>query len=112
VFLVSGDSSYVTGTQLFVNGPRNRPIRFETGLEFEDEPRLGKGRWYAAIDGTSFQEYSYQLSANLQTGLLSRSANSDRRYRFGIELYDGRSQLDTFFQFRERYATIGMWFDL
>lgn len=93
-------------------GTRNKPLRLQTGLEFEDKPRLGKSRWYAAIDATSFEENDYEVSANLQTGFAFSSAGSPRRYRFGIELYDGRSQLDTFFMYRERYAVIGMWLDL
>lgn len=93
-------------------GTRNKPVRLQTGLEFEDKPRLGKSRWYAALDVTSFEENDYEVSANLQTGFLFSSAGSPRRYRFGIELYDGRAQLDTFFMFRERYAVIGMWLDL
>lgn len=93
-------------------GTRNRPLRFQMGLEFEDQPRLGMSRWYAALDATSFEENDYEVSTNLQTGFVFSSPGSPRRYRFGIELYDGRSQLDTFFMSRERYAVIGMWLDL
>jgi uncharacterized protein DUF1207 len=93
-------------------GTRNRPLRLQMGLELEDQPRLGKSRWYAALDATSFEENDYEVSANLQTGFVFSSNGSPRRYRFGIELYDGRSQLDTFFMFHERYAVIGMWLDL
>ncbi len=93
-------------------GTRNRPLRLQTGVEFEDKPRLGSGRWYAAFDATSFEENDYEVSANLQTGVVLSSARSPRRYRFGIELYDGRSHLDSFFMFRERYAVVGMWLDL
>jgi len=93
-------------------GTRNKPLRLQTGLELEGKPRLRNGRWYAALDVTSFEENDYEVSANLQTGIVFGSAESPRRYRFGIELYDGRAQLDTFFMFRERYAVIGMWLDL
>lgn len=93
-------------------GIRNRPLRLQTGLEFEGRPRFGAGRVYAALDATSFEENDYEISANLQTGIVYSSAGSPRRYRFGIELYNGRSQLDTFFRSHERYAVIGMWLDL
>ena len=36
----------------------------------------------------------------------------ERRWRFGIEYYDGRAQLGEFFQDDERYISIGLWLDL
>lgn len=93
-------------------GPENRPLRLQTGLEFEDKPRLGSSRFYAALDVTSFQENRYQTSKNLQTGLLFQSAGSARKYRFGVELYRGRAQLDNFFLDHEKYLIVGMWLDL
>jgi hypothetical protein len=93
-------------------GKGNRPMRVESGIEFHDKPRLGAGRFYAAVDATSFQENGWKVSTNLQTGVLFQSHGSDRKYRFGIELYRGRSQVDSFYRYHERYATIGMWLDL
>lgn len=93
-------------------GPRNRPIRLQTGLEFTDRPRFGSSRLYAALDATSFEENDYDISANLQAGILLQSAGSHRKYRIGFELYDGRAQLDSFFLNHERYATFGFWLDL
>ncbi len=106
-FRTYGDFGY--GINL---GPENRPIRLQSGIEFEDEPRLGNGRLYAALDVTSFEENGYQTSKNLQAGILFQSAGSDRQYRFGVELYKGRAQLDNFFLDHERYVIVGMWLDL
>lgn len=92
--------------------PGTRPVRLQAGLEFEDRPRLWNSRWYAAVDASSFEDNDYRISTDLQTGLLFRSTGSDREYRFGVELYDGRSQLDAFYRYHERYAVFGMWLDL
>ena len=93
-------------------GVRNEPLRLQTGIEVESWPILANGHWYAGLDLTSFQENDFEISTNLQTGIVFPFGDADRWYRFGIELYDGRAQLDSFFLFHETYLVVGVWLDL
>jgi len=66
--------------------------------------------WYTALDLSGYQENRWQLNTTVQLGL---SVNTGyHAWRLGLEFYQGRSQLGEFFQDRERYAAIGLWFDL
>lgn len=90
-------------------GELNEPWRLQGGVELTSAKRPFE--WYAALDLTSFQENDWNLSSNLQTGI-ALPTRGGRAYRFGLELYRGRAQLDSFFLFRESYVVVGAWLDL
>ncbi len=87
--------------------------RLQAGVEYETAPFLwGDGSLYAALDVTVWQENGWEPSFTAQTGVKWRIDALDRELRFGLQYYDGRSQIGEFFQDRERYVAFGYWFDL
>jgi hypothetical protein len=98
-------------------GKLNKPLRGQAGLEYESNLRSwseGKASlgWYSGVNVTGWEENDWEVSATLQTGMVARFPASGKYYRLAVELYDGRSQLDAFFLFRESYLTVGFWLDL
>jgi hypothetical protein len=98
-------------------GKLNRPLRAQAGLEYESGLRSRSDRsaslgWYSGVNVTGWEENDWRVSATLQTGIVASFPASGRHYRLAVELYDGRSQLDAFFLFRESYITVGVWLDL
>ncbi len=86
--------------------------RVQAGLQYE-KPGVfmnGKVGWYGAIDISAFQEDDWNKNTTFQIGFdwLAR----DRRWRLGLEYYDGRSQYGEFFQNKEKYVSIGLWMNL
>jgi hypothetical protein len=93
-------------------GMLNRPWKMQTGLEYESVPFGRRARWYAATDMTTWKENAWQPSVNLQTGIVFPFPETGRAYRFGVEVYRGRAQLDSFENHREDYIVVGTWLDL
>lgn len=93
-------------------GSLNDLWRAQTGLEYESPPLIRRARWYAAINVTTWLETRWQPSVNLQTGIAFPFPESARMYRFGVEVYRGRAQLDSFQNHREGYIVVGAWLDL
>lgn len=96
-------------------GPLNEPWRVQGGLEYESarSPRGSASMgWYSAVNLSAWEENDWEASATWQTGIVAAFPATGRHYRLAIELYDGRSQLDAFFLFRETYITLGLWLDL
>lgn len=93
-------------------GPLNEPLRLQSGLEWEGVPRWGGWRFYAATDVATWEEDDWDVSVAIQSGLVLPLPQKTRWYRLGIEFYDGRSRLDSFQQFHERYVVVGLWLDL
>jgi hypothetical protein len=93
------------------NETLQRAGRAEVGLQYEKAslftPRIGA---YAAIDISAYEENDWQRNTTLQVGISWPS--QERRWRFGIEYYDGRSQLGEFFQQHEKYFSLGLWLDI
>jgi opacity protein-like surface antigen len=88
------------------------PWRVQIGLQYQ-RPGVfldGNAGWYTALDISSYEEndwdknYSFQLGFDMPTEY--------RRWRLGLAYYNGRSQYGEFFQYREKYYTIGLWVDL
>jgi hypothetical protein len=88
------------------------PARLQAGLEYENPKSLWKDilGWYAALDVQTWEERDWQVDIAAQTGLLLHSAG--RKVRLGIEYYDGRSTLGEFFQYDEKYISLGIWMDI
>ncbi len=66
--------------------------------------------WYAAADGSVYEERDWDLNISVQAGLAMH--RNERTWRFGVEHYDGRSLLGEFFQDDERYTALGLWLSL
>ena len=87
------------------------PGRVDIGHEYEVRERLWNNRvgWYAALDLSAFEERRWQIDSSLQAGFVVYAG--ERRWRLGIEYYDGRAPLGEFFQDDQRYIGIGLWLD-
>ena len=86
--------------------------RIQLGLQYE-KPGLfmnGKVGWYTALDISAFEENDWNNNITLQLGF--DMPLPERRWRLGLEYYDGRSQYGEFFQEQEEYVSIGLWMDL
>ena len=86
--------------------------RAQIGLQYE-KPAVfmdGKVGWYSALDISAFEEDDWDKNITFQVGFDWQAR--DRRWRLGLEFYDGRSQYGEFFQNQEKYASIGVWLDL
>lgn len=88
------------------------PWRAQFGFEYESSPRFWQRRagWYAALDAQSFEERDWRIDVAVQTGFVLRS--SGRPWRLGVEWYRGRPPVGEFFQFTERYISLGVWIDV
>ena len=86
--------------------------RAQIGLQYE-KPSVfldGKAGWYSALDISAYEEDDWDKNITFQVGFAMPTR--DRRWRFGLEYYDGRSQYGEFFQNKDKYASIGIWMDL
>ncbi len=86
--------------------------RAQVGLQYE-KPGVfmdGKVGWFSALDISAYEEDDWDRNTTFQIGFDFR--RSDRRWRFGFEYYDGRSQYGEFFQDRDQYVSLGFWIDL
>ena len=85
--------------------------RAEWGLQYERQnlfwDRIGG---YTALDISSYEENNWQANTTVQLGISWPTLK--RQWRLGIEYYDGRSQMGEFFQFDEKYLSLGLWMDL
>lgn len=85
--------------------------RFELGIQFEQLRNFFDfSGFYSALDLSSSEESNWGINANIQLGIVF--ARDERRWRFGLEYYDGRSQLGEYFQDSEKYIGIGFWIDI
>lgn len=93
------------------NAEGEKPGRFETGFEIEyPEVVWNDFGWYSAADLSSWQERDWRLNASFQTGLFLPM--KERMYRFGIQIYKGRSTLGEFFKSDESQISFGFWVDI
>lgn len=88
-----------------------RAGRVEWGLQY-DRPALFNHviGGYIALDLSGYEENNWDTNTTLQLGI--QWPTEKRRWRLGIEYYDGRSQLGEFFQAHEKYLSLGIWLDL
>lgn len=91
-------------------------LRAQIGFEWVGEPRRTilrePARFYAALDIEAMEERDWQPRFTFQTGLYLLMDGGTRRYRVGVELYDGPSALGEFFFRDESYVGFGLWFDI
>lgn len=85
--------------------------RSEIGFQYENEKYwMSKLGWYMGADFSSYEENNWDINTSLHLGLISRA--NERKYRFGIAFYEGRSPLGEFFQRKEKYISFGLWIDI
>jgi hypothetical protein len=94
------------------NDSLQQPWRVSGGAEFF---RPGwfmqrRGGWYAAVDLSAWQERDWALDLNAQLGLFYPAG--DRRFRAALGYHDGRVPIGEFFQYDERYWSLGVYVDL
>lgn len=88
------------------------PGRAQAGLEYEAPTPWWSGRlgWYAAIDVSAMEERDWRVDTGVNVGLVTRVG--ERRWRLGLEYYDGRPAIGEFFQHTEQHVALGAWLDL
>ncbi len=93
------------------NKDLQEPLRAQAGLECSSPGGLWSGRagWYTALDASATQERDWQLDLSVEAGLIF--AAGVRRWRLGVQYYDGRVPLGEFFQDDEEYLALGLWLD-
>lgn len=85
--------------------------RYEAGFQYENKKYwMSKLGWYMGADFSSYEENDWDINTSLHFGLVSGA--NEKKYRFGIELYEGRSQLGEFFQRKEKYTSFGLTIDI
>jgi len=107
--MLYSEAGYAYG---LLNEILQRPWRLQLGAQYQRPVtyRRMQLNWYSAIDLSSYQENNWNINTAIQIGLGAASGN--HHWRLGLEFYNGRSQLGEFFQDKERYAALGLWFDL
>lgn len=94
-----------------LNKTLQKPWRSEIGFQYENEKYwMSKLGWYMGADFSSYEENNWDINTSLHLGLISRA--NERKYRFGIAFYEGRSLLGEFFQQKEKYISFGLWIDI
>ena len=61
---------------------------------------------------TSWEENDWDISLTIQTGIRVMNSRYGKRWRFGIQYYNGRSHIGEFFQCNESYLGLGTWIDI
>lgn len=89
-----------------------KPWRVQGGLEYEANNSIWGKRfgWYAALDLNVFQERHWRPDVSVAVGF--NAWTGARRWRLGLEYYDGHIPLGEFFFEDERYISFGLYLDL
>ncbi len=101
---VYGEYGHGTGYDADTPG---EPGRAQAGIEWERD-----GRWapYAAVDVQAWEERDWNADVAVQGGLAFRA--DGRRWRLGLEYYDGRVPLGEFYAEDLRHLSLGIHVDL
>jgi len=89
-------------------------LNAQCGLEFFSPVMFRNDTlgWYAATDLSVFEENDWDVNFTLQAGLHMPVREVRRRYRFGVEFYDGRSHIGELSMDDERYVALSVMLDL
>ncbi|HYH45069.1 MAG TPA: DUF1207 domain-containing protein [Thermoanaerobaculia bacterium] len=84
------------------------PWRLQTGLQrqglFAGGQRLG---WFGAANLEALEDRDWEVDVSLQAGLIVPAA--ERRWRVGLQWYDGRVPLTELAPAEESYLVLGLW---
>jgi Protein of unknown function (DUF1207) len=83
------------------------PWRLQTGLERQG--RFGGRRlgWFGAANLEALEDRDWEVDLSLQAGLVVPAG--ERRWRVGLQWYDGRVPLRELAQAEESYLVLGLW---
>ena len=101
---VYGEYGHGTG---YDSGDPGEPGRAQAGLEWERDARWA---FYAAMDLQAWEESDWDPDLAVQVGLAFHA--EDRRWRLGLEYYDGRVPLGEFYLEDQRHLSLGLYLDL
>lgn len=89
-----------------------KPWRVQGGLEYEANNSIWGKRfgWYAAADVNLSEERDWHPDAAVAVGL--NAWTGARRWRLGLEYYDGRVPLGEFFFEDQRHISFGLYLDI
>ncbi|MCA9140803.1 MAG: DUF1207 domain-containing protein [Planctomycetales bacterium] len=109
-----GDSTRIYGE--FANAFRAsggaKRYQFQTGFEYTPPPKVpGRATPFAAVHFNFRDAVDYDVATTAQVGWSFQGPDSDRRLRFGIQWADGPTSQYAFFQRRQSYLGVGVWFD-
>lgn len=86
-----------------------KPWRLQTGVQWL--PYAAKEQqWYAGLDLSAMEERDWKVDVTVQLGWYIPGKN--KRWRVGLEHYDGKAQLGEFFMESERYTSLGIYIDI
>ncbi|WP_231602715.1 DUF1207 domain-containing protein [Neorhodopirellula pilleata] len=86
--------------------------QFQTGAEYTPIAKnMRRGAPFAAVNLNFREAVDYDVSTTVQAGWSFQSLKSGRRIRFGAQYGDGPTSQFSFFQRRESYLGMGVWFD-
>jgi hypothetical protein len=97
---------YGHGTRYDSDDP-GEPGRAQAGLEWDRGARWAP---YAAVDVQAWEERDWNLDLAVQAGLAFHAEG--RRWRLGLEYYDGRVPLGEFYFEDQRHISLGIFVDL
>ena len=101
---VYGEYGHGTG---YDSGDPGEPGRAQAGLEWDRGTRWAP---YAAMDMQAWEERDWNVDLAVQVGLAFKTEG--RRWRLGLEYYDGRVPLGEFYLEDQRHLSLGLYFDL
>jgi hypothetical protein len=86
--------------------------QFQTGAEYTPIMKATqRGAPFAAINLNFREAVDYDVATTVQAGWSYQSPRTGRRIRFGGQYGDGPTSQFSFFQRRESYFGLGVWFD-
>ncbi len=89
-----------------------KPFQFQTGAEYTPfATSIWHGAPFAAVNLQFREAVDYDVSTTLQLGWSFLGPDSGHRLRFGAQYGDGPTSQFSFFQRRDRYIGLGVWFD-
>jgi hypothetical protein len=89
-------------------------LHAQCGLEYFAPPTFCNNTlgWYAATDITTYEENDWSANVTVQAGFHMPVPEAQRRYRFGIEYYSGRSHIGELSTDDESYVGLHGMLDL
>ncbi|WP_068260778.1 DUF1207 domain-containing protein [Rubripirellula obstinata] len=103
---------YAEFANAFIIAGGAKRYQFQTGAEYAPIAKVAmKGAPFAAINLNFREAVDYDVSTTVQAGWSFWSPESERRLRFGVQFGDGPTSQFQFFDRRETYLGLGIWYD-
>jgi hypothetical protein len=100
-----GEAAYAIGHQ---GGAL--PLEFQYGVEYSSQQTTW---WapFAGVNGHTREDNDWKTSINIVGGMQFRGGTSQRRFRVGVQYYEGPALQYSFAGRHERLVGTGLWFD-